>query len=158
MIVSFTGHRPSKTGGYNTPNPTYNYICKELEKLLSELKPEKCISGMALGFDTYAAEVCIKLGLPFIAAVPFASQARIWPKTSQDKYEWLLKKASEVVIVSEGTYSVEKMNIRNHWMVEHADEVIACFDGTRGGTKNCVDYAISKAKRIYCIAPTKAPK
>jgi hypothetical protein len=32
MILSGTGHRPNKLSGYNIPNPTYNYVCSEIEK------------------------------------------------------------------------------------------------------------------------------
>lgn len=158
MIISFTGHRPQKIGGYKTPNPIYTFLCQETEKLLIALNPEETISGMALGFDWIGAEVSIKLGIPFIASVPFIGQESIWPEHSKKQYRELLAKAKEVVIVSEGSYSVEKMQIRNCWMADRADEVIACFDGTKGGTKNCIDYAIKKGKRIYCIDPTKAPK
>jgi uncharacterized phage-like protein YoqJ len=162
MKLCFTGHRPNKLPnkqtGYDTTNPIYTFLRQETERLLIELNPDETISGMALGFDWIGAEASIKLGIPFIAAVPFISQARIWPTASQKQYEQLLAKAKKVVIVSEGTYSVEKMQIRNCWMVDHANIVIACFDGTRGGTKNCVDYAIGKNKTMHYIDPTKAPK
>lgn len=49
MIVAFTGHRPDKLGGYKLPNPTYVKVCQQIETKLVELKPEKIISGMALG-------------------------------------------------------------------------------------------------------------
>lgn len=162
MKICFTGHRPNKLPnpktGYDTTNPTYTFLRRETEKWLLELKPDETISGMALGFDWIGAEVSIKLGIPFIAAVPFIGQESIWPEHSKKQYRELLAKAKEVVIVSEGSYSVEKMQVRNCWMVDHSDDVIACFDGTKGGTKNCVDYATKKGKRIYCIDPTQAPK
>jgi uncharacterized phage-like protein YoqJ len=154
MIISFTGSRPPKIGGYKLPNPTYIHVCQQLDKILKELKPEKCISGMALGFDSYAANVCIKLEIPFVAAIPFIGQEKAWPESSQKTYQKLLSKASEKVIVSEGGYSAEKMQLRNQWMCDHADIVIACWDKTPGGTKNCIDYAKSINKEIIYINPT----
>lgn len=118
MIVSFTGHRPQKLGGYNPPNKIYNYITGELRTVLRELAPEKAISGMALGWDQWAAQVCIEFAIPFVAAVPFIGQEKIWPQSSKDVYNKLLKQAIETTIVSEGGYSASKMMIRNEWMVD----------------------------------------
>ncbi len=157
MIVSFTGHRPDKLGGYNLPNPTYLHVCRQIDKTLRDLKPEKVISGMALGVDQWAANIAIQLGIPFIAAVPFAGQEKAWPQQSQKVFSKLLGKAAEVVIVSEGSYSAHKMQIRNEWMVDRADKVIAIWDGTPGGTGNCVTYAKSKNKEIIYINPRLTP-
>lgn len=153
MIVGFTGSRPQKLGGFVLPNPIYNKICKETERLLLELKPEKCISGMALGYDQYAANICLKLKIPFIAAIPFVGQEAIWPEDSKKAYNYLLRTAERQVIISEGSYSAYKMQIRNEYIVNNSDIIIACHDGTAGGTKNCVDYAKSINKKIYTILP-----
>lgn len=76
---------------------------------------------MALGYDWMIAKVAIKLGIPFIAAVPFVGQEAIWPQKSKDQYNQLISKASEVKIVSEGGYSAWKMQVRNCWMIDCAD-------------------------------------
>lgn len=153
MIVSFTGHRPDKLGGYKLPNPTYISVCQKIEAALKELKPEKCISGMALGIDSWAANICIKLGIPFIAAIPFIGQEAIWPEASQKTYRLLLSKAENQHIVSEGGYSAHKLQIRNEWMVDQCDLLLAVWDQTPGGTANCVKYAQSKNKEINYINP-----
>lgn len=153
MIAAFAGHRPDKLGGYKLPNPTYIKVCKKLEAALIELKPEKCISGMALGIDQWAASICIKLGIPFIAAIPFVGQERVWPEESKRIYKILLGKASEQIVVSEGGYAAQKLQIRNEWMVDNCDKLIAVWDGTQGGTGNCYKYAESVNKDIYRINP-----
>jgi len=153
MIIAFTGHRPNKLGGYKIPNPTYTKVCQEIDKALKELKPEKIISGMALGVDQWAAFIACELNIPFIAAVPFEKQESKWPKQSQESYHKLIKLASEIVIVSPGGYSPEKMQIRNKWMVDRCDKLIAVWDGTPGGTGNCVEYAKSVKKDIVYINP-----
>ncbi|WP_188052008.1 hypothetical protein [Azospirillum sp. Sh1] len=33
------------------------------------------------------------------------------------------------------------MNTRNEWMVDHSDRLLALWDGSQGGTANCVRYA-----------------
>jgi uncharacterized phage-like protein YoqJ len=157
MIVATSGHRPdklpNKETGYKLPNPTYIYVCQQIEKQLLKLKPEKCISGMALGVDQYFASVCIKLGIPFIAAVPFEGQEKMWPQSSQSIYNKLLSKAAERVVVCPGGYSAHKMQLRNEWMVDQCDLLLAVWDGSQGGTGNCVKYAQSVKKEIVFINP-----
>lgn len=153
MIVAFTGHRPDKLGGYKLPNPTYIKVCQQIEAKLIELKPDKIISGMALGVDQWAAFIAHKLKIPFIAAVPFDKQEIKWPESSQQTYHKLIKLSDETVIVSPGTYSVAKMQIRNEWMTNHCDKLIAVWDGSKGGTGNCVEYAQSIKKEIIYINP-----
>jgi uncharacterized phage-like protein YoqJ len=160
MIVAFTGHRPNKLGGYDLPNPTYIKVCQEIEKNLKALNPDKVITGMALGVDQWAANIAHKLNIPFIAAVPFKDQESRWPQKSQKIYAKLIGLASEVIIVSPGTYSYEKMQIRNKWMVDNCNKLIAVWDGTTGGTGNCVEYAksVKNDEDIIYINPTLTEK
>jgi uncharacterized phage-like protein YoqJ len=153
LIAAFTGHRPNKLGGYKLPNPTYIHVCQQIDITLRELKPERVISGMALGIDQWAANIAHKLSIPFIAAVPFLGQESAWPAQSQQTYHKLLKLAAETVIVCEGSYEAVKMQRRNEWMVDRCDVLIAVWDGTPGGTGNCVNYAKSINKEIIRINP-----
>lgn len=153
MIVAFTGHRPDKLGGYKLPNDTYIRVCQKIDAALKELKPEKVITGMALGIDQWAASIAHKLHIPFLAAIPFEGQEKAWPEASQKIFRLLRKLATEEVIVSPGGYSAHKMQVRNEWMVDHCDKLIAVWDGTPGGTANCVTYAESVGKSIIRINP-----
>jgi uncharacterized phage-like protein YoqJ len=155
MIIAITGSRPTKIGGYKLPNPTYNKICREIERLLSEMKPEKCLSGMALGADQYFASVCLKLRIPLVACIPFEGQEMAWPEASQKTYRLLRKLASEEVIVSDGGYAAYKMQIRNEYLVDHCDKLIAVFNQAdpSGGTFNCIKYAQSVGREIIFIDP-----
>ncbi len=153
-LVAFTGHRPDKLGGFKLPNPTYLQVCKDIDRVLKEVKPDKVISGMALGVDQWAANIAVKLNIPFIAAVPFLGQEGKWPNESQKIYKKLMELAGEVVVVSEGGFAANKMQIRNKWMVDHCDVLIAVYNGDEtGGTANCVKYAKSQEKEIIYIKP-----
>ena len=90
MIISFSGHRDIG-GEVSVRNLTYIKVEEEVEKLLLELKPEKILSGMALGFDTIACDLAIKLNIKYEAIVPFRGQEKSWPKESQKKYFNLLE-------------------------------------------------------------------
>lgn len=155
MIIAFTGHRPNKLGGFKVPNPMYLAICKQIAKALDDLNPTKCITGMALGIDQWAANICHIKNIPFTAAIPFVGQESRWPKESQEIYKLLLDCAADQVIVSPGSYSAEKMQIRNQWMVDNSDHLICIWDGTQGGTGNCVAYAEQVKKPMTRIDPTK---
>lgn len=152
MIISATGHRQNhpKMGGWVIPNQVYKNICQQTEEILKELSPEKCISGMSQGFDFWFAYVSVKLGIPFTAAIPFVGQENIWPEKAQRQYKWLLSKAKDIVIVSDGGYAAYKMQVRNKWMVNNSDLILACFDHSSksGGTYNCIQYAKSVNKEI----------
>lgn len=152
MIIAFTGHRPDKLGGWDNDTVQIE-IMRRIEAALAVLKPDKCISGMALGVDQWAALVCIKMKIPFIAAVPFVGQESIWPDKSKELYKKILEKAEQVEIVSEGGYSVGKLQVRNQWMVDNCDMLVAVFDGSKGGTHNCVKYAEKKGKEVFLIKP-----
>lgn len=52
------------------------------------------------------------------------------------------------------TYKPYLMQVRNEYMVNLADKVIAVWDGSSGGTGNCVAYAKKKEKEIIMIDPS----
>lgn len=152
MRVAFTGHRPDKLGGYDAANPTRDRVKEALRKELNLLRredPALCaITGMALGVDQWAAEVCFELGIPYLAAVPFQGQERVWPDHAKTHYEYLLRRANAVHVVSDGGYAAWKLHKRNQWMVDNCDLLLAVWDGTGGGTASCVAYAVER-KRPY---------
>ena len=155
MIISITGHRPPAVGGYKLPNPIYNKVCKELEKVFIELNPDKIIVGGSLGVDQWAAMIAYKLKIYTILAIPFEGQEKMWPEESQKTYRLLRKLASEEVIVSPGGYSADNMQVRNCWMVDHSDKLIAIWNGDtiKSGTFKCINYAKSVNKDIFYIDP-----
>lgn len=145
MKLAFTGHRPAKLGGYD--DKTNILLCKFARTILRRYKPRQVISGMALGWDTAVAESAILLDIKTIAAIPFVGQESKWPVAAQESYRELLKKC-HVKVVSPFGYAVYKMQKRNEWMVDHCNLLIALWDGSEGGTANCVRYATSKGVKI----------
>lgn len=146
MIVAGTGHRPNKIGGFTTEN--FFNLVEVAERWLSENNPDKVISGMALGWDMALAQACINSKIPFVAAIPFKGQESKWSFSQKELYKSILKFAEEIVYVSKEGFSAQKMQKRNEWMVDRADVILAMWDGTMGGTYNCIRYAESKNKKI----------
>lgn len=155
MKIAVTGHRPNKLGNeYSMDGPVSNRLSSSLADFVLSQKPEMLISGMALGVDMLFAKVAIEHNIPFTAAVPFIGQEQRWPQSSRDVYDRILSRASEVVVVCPGGYSAFKMQKRNEWMVDHCDLLVAVWDGSAGGTANCVKFAQSRGKEIFRINPT----
>lgn len=148
LRLAVTGHRPDKLGGYSPE--AYKKLVVVAYKSLEQLKPRVVITGMALGWDQAIAEAAYEHQIPFIAAIPFKGQESKWPKQSQEKYRELLKHAHHQEICSPGEYRIQKMQIRNEWMIDNCDEVLALYNGDKeGGTFNCVQYARVRDKVIY---------
>ena len=154
LKAAATGHRPDKIGGYDYYAPQRVWIRNRMRSELMDLMPEYVISGMALGIDQDWAQVAIDLAIPFIAALPFTGQESQWPKSSQDYYHSLLEQAHRIVVVSSGGYAAHKMQVRNEWMVDNCTDLFAFWDGSDGGTGNCVKYAQrTKPNAIHYVDP-----
>lgn len=145
MIVAATGHRPDKLSGYA---PAAEQARRRLAvRALKALQPSTVISGMALGWDQAVANAALDLGLHLIAAVPFAGQEKAWPESSQREYRRILARANETEVVCAGGFSKQAMQLRNEWMADHCDVMLALWDGSPGGTGNCVRYC-RKIRRV----------
>jgi uncharacterized phage-like protein YoqJ len=152
LIASTTGHRPDKLGGY-APNPIGENAFWSAWRALDHLQPKKVRIGMALGWDQLVAWACLDLGIPYTACIPFKTQAQLWSKEQQLHYRELLYRAEDRIVVCPGGYSPYKMQVRNVYMVDNSDYLIACWNGSDGGTKNAVDYARVKEKDILILNP-----
>jgi uncharacterized phage-like protein YoqJ len=148
MIVGFTGHR-------KLSHPEQK-IVKETITWLRLWKPEKAISGMAIGFDQLAARACIYLGIPLVAALPAKGQPERWPEAMQKLYYKILDRAAEIVYIdtvpgyNSGRNFIEKLFIRNRWIVDKSDRILAYYDGShKGGTFHTISYAEKNMK--VCI-------
>lgn len=147
MIVAGTGHRPkdilesSETVGLKTR-----------VKLKKSPKIDTVITGMAEGFDIILGIEARDLGLKVIAARPWSGHYVSEPW--QELYDEIIDYASEVVVVTEAdTYPGHWcMHKRNEYMVDHADVVLAYWNGKEsGGTFACREYAKKKKKPVTNI-------
>ena len=144
LVIAATGHRPNKLGGYGPD--VFNRLVDLAGGYLREHNPSAVISGMALGWDLAFAQAAIEGGIPVHAAVPFPGQERMWPQSSQVLWRGLLDLCVSVTEVSPGPYHAGKMQVRNEWMVDRCDRLCALWDGSNGGTGNCMAYALRDPK------------
>ncbi len=147
MIVAITGHRPEDL-------PNMEWVYETLKKVISDNDVDLLIQGMAAGVDLMSADVCIELGVPFVAARPWATHTP--RKEDVAQYGRAVRKAVEVVDVdpAESYVGPWLYHNRNEYMVDRADTVIAVWSGkTSGGTYACVRYAKRQKKPIIQINP-----
>lgn len=148
MLLGVTGHRPDKLGGYSRSarKKLIAFAMSELTLLRPSIS--KVFTGMALGWDQAIAEACVELDIPFVALIPFNGQESIWPIQSQERYSHLMRRASEVELVCQGGYEPKKMLDRNIRLVNMSDSILALWNGTKGGTSHCVNYALESRKEL----------
>ncbi|MBQ8537816.1 MAG: DUF1273 family protein [Clostridia bacterium] len=148
----FTGHR-------FLPKEQLEGILRRLSDTVDGLIAQgvtRFISGGALGFDQLAARVILhkrdieKQPIRLIIAQPCRDQAAHWTVKERAGYENILAQADEVVCLSEHYFN-GCMHIRNRYMVEHADHVIACMARLHGGTAQTVSYAVKKGLTVVNI-------
>ena len=78
-----------------------------------------------------------------------------WTPEQQTRYHALLDKSSDVFLTQE-KYSKDCYYIRNRYLVDHADIVLAVYDmgvNKRSGTGYTVHYAQAQGKTIIAIDP-----
>lgn len=146
MIVGVTGHRPNRIFGqwYTKSQESRleyfaNFVIRQTVPL-----PKKIITGMAIGWDMAIAVAAYELKIPYISAIPFEGQHEKWGQESQFKYNTLLESAHGHYIASQNR-STSSYFIRNNWIVENSDLILAFWDGNpTGGTYHCVESANRK--------------
>lgn len=104
-IICGTGHRPQKLDGFG--HKAQHMLVNLAEDWLADNKPDRVISGGALGWDTALALAALKCGIYLTVAVPFVGQESKWPSESQEIYRGILERANyvHVVVVSDGNDS-----------------------------------------------------
>ena len=150
LPIAVTGHR--RLGSREPYNPT-NMVATKVKELLGEevtrivdTNPLGAgfigISGMALGVDQLYAEVCIDMGLPWIAYVPCLKQWNTWPPKAVARYKDLVSKATDIWLpCGPVPYSFACMQFRNEAMVRDCTGLLAVWNGVAGGTANCAWFA-----------------
>ena len=144
MIVALTGHRPEDC---LQGEATVRRFARQTFEDVPEIKT--VITGMAAGWDLWAADEARKMGLEVWAARPWAGHS---PRKADEVLYWsLLKYATKVVNVNDsieypGAWCYQK---RNEWMVDNGERVLAYWSGKeKGGTWNCIKYTRKVKKRI----------
>lgn len=162
LTCAFTGHRPMRFSfGYDEEDER----CVQLKKVLAE-QVETLIrcgvstfySGMGLGVDTWGAGIVLGkkkqyTNVRLIAVLPCETQANRWSPEQRERYFNTLAECDDVITLNTH-YTPDCMFQRNRYLVDHADYLLAVYDGReKGGTAYTVRYAQQKSRQIVVIRP-----
>lgn len=173
MAIFGTGHRPEKVDGSAwtayvdfTGYKSYNKWMKLEAQLVHMLKGAKAtgktiyvITGGQRGMDIVLARAAIITETKHILAIPFEGFTdKFWGWSDADRRMFTeIRDYTDIngIVASlhpklkKGEKAAPIYNDRNHFMVDLATTIgnpigIALWDGTKGGTGNCMNYAMAK--------------
>ena len=137
--IAFTGHRYL----------SISQVESHLEKLHADYPDAIWITGGAVGLDSIAASFTMAHGIRLCLILPFPIHvmSKYWTpdqkRCIQDCWDY-----AEKTSVLAPVYDVSIYQRRNERMVDLSDMVAAFWDGSSGGTGNCVRYVQKVGKKI----------
>lgn len=147
--VCFSGHRPEKLPGRGKNDSAETaFIMDLLRTKIEESIREgytRFFSGVARGIDLWAAQTVLELrktnpDIELVCVKPVENQGHNFPEEDKLLYESVISKA-DLVICTSKEYSRNCYTVRNHYMVDHAEKLIAFVSNYRSGTGQTINYA-----------------
>jgi uncharacterized phage-like protein YoqJ len=149
--IAFTGHRYVQEDEMQTA----------LDEVARQYPGAIWICGGAIGVDSFVAKYAMNHNIKYQLILPFSPEvmSKYWNDVQKNILKETMAKALSVTVLRH-SYDVTFYQRRNVAMVDAAQILIAFFDGSSGGTANCVKYA--QTKNGYSIivypGPYKNPK
>lgn len=153
----FTGHRPNRLAwGTDENHPDCVKLKSEIKQKVEQAITQgytHFISGMALGSDTYFAEIVLQFREKYTeitleCAIPCQTQANSWDKIQQKRYREILDQCNYETLVQHH-YSRGCMQRRNRYMVDRSALVLCAYDGNpTGGTAQTIAYALKSGREV----------
>lgn len=143
------------TGHRDIPKNKLDYVYTNLEEKIQQAIDDgftRFISGFADGADLMFIEILAKKkqqlpGLSLEAAIPYANRINEGGQVLKD----LLAQCDKIKIISKD-FKIESFAIRNKYLVDNSQRVIAIYDGrTTGGTFFTIKYAIKMERDLRVI-------
>ena len=110
------------------------------------------ISGMSTGADFYFCDAVLELretrdDILLEAAIPCPEQSRSWSAENRRRYQRLLEQCDRQTLIAPH-YSRYCMIQRNRYMVDASGWLIAVYNGSPGGTRSTLLYAMRQGLQI----------
>ena len=146
----FTGHREIDDSYEETEQKVYF-----VSERLYEAGYRNFITGGAIGFDTLAAKVVLKLraihpDVRLHICIPCNNQDKYFTPEQKAEYNYLLENADSHEVLYEH-YVRGCMHTRNRKMADSSSVCIAYCKKQTGGTAYTVGYAVKKGLQIIYI-------
>lgn len=137
--IAFTGHR------YLSLWQVESY----LNKLHEDFPGAIWITGGAVGLDSVAASFAMSHNIKLWLILPFPPKVmtKYWSAAQREVLDRSVKYCAKLSVLSP-TYDKSIYQRRNERMVDLSDVLAVFWDGSNGGTGNCVRYAQSIGKRM----------
>lgn len=163
MKLAFTGHRPESLpfGEHELSAACVAVKAMMLTEIMDRAAKgcDTYFVGCARGGDILFAEQVLLVkateypAIRLISVVPHEGQANGWSEAWRDRYFRILELSSEVITLSL-RYTRDCYLARNRYMVDHADALLALYNGiSTGGTAYTVRYARQNNKEAVVIDP-----
>lgn len=164
-----TGHRPTRFKWKYNEN---NNGCKRLKKRMRDQfivlygkGVRRFLVGGTLGVDQWAGEIILRLkeqleysDIDLVLVLPFPGHDEQWDSRSQERLAFLIRHSTEHLTIGKAACR-ESYIQRNRYMVDHADCLLAVYDGERNlrsSTMQTVDYAKGREIKTIFIHPDTA--
>ena len=134
---AFTGHRELDE----------SFSLEKLQKTVLELAKkgaENFFCGMAKGFDLFAAEAVLKIKenypkVKLVACVPYYGQEKGYSQEDKKRYVNILKNCDFKITFADEYYKGCTL-VRDKYMADNADVLVAYLKKEKGGTAYTVGY------------------
>ena len=163
MKLSFTGHRPESLPFGDDESSAASVRMKDM--IYNEIKNcaansyDTFLNGGARGGDIIFAEQVLLVkaieypNIRLITVVPHEGQANSWSEAWRERYFRIHEFSTEVITLA-SRYSRDCYHVRNRYLVDNADKLLALYNGgATGGTAYTVKYAHEKNREIIVIDP-----
>lgn len=146
----FTGHRPEKL--HSSERLVKAALAREIWTAYQE-GFHTFLTGMARGTDIWAGELVLRLrsshqDVHLICVLPHPNFEKNWIAGWQERYNAIRYQADYEITICE-TVCRSAYQRRNEWLVDHSARVIAVYNGTKGGTRNTIEYAMKRGVQIH---------
>lgn len=159
---AFSGHQPQSQAFCFIELDEDGIRLKEaLKKLIVQLIEEEGVSyfitDMEAGTDMISAEIVLELKSQFPkieleCVIPFETQAAEWPEPLRDRYFSIASRCDKETML-QTHYTTDCMQRLNSYMVDHADVILAVWDGGLSWTASAVANAQKLGKLVRIINP-----
>ena len=156
FTCTFTGHRENKLPWRSDGDDPRCLRLKErifdAAEAVYHSGVRHYICGMANGCDLYFAEAVLRLRsehpeITLEAAVPCEGQSARWSAALKKEYDRIIAECDFYTVVQK-EYSADCMLRRNRYMVDASAFLIAAYNGSPGGTRSTLLYAIRQGLQI----------
>jgi uncharacterized phage-like protein YoqJ len=154
--VCFSGHRPEKlpSGGDSSAEVTRMLKSLLYDEILKSIQDgyNTFVTGLANGFDTWAAEIIIELkskdyNIRLVSASPYENHGAGFSGAERWARARIIENSDEFVNVSKD-YDKYCMKRRNEYMVNRSSKLIAMVSDYKSGTGQTIRYAKSQGLEL----------